>query len=69
MDVRPRDWLDEIYTLFPGEVERVNENIEKRFTVCMSSGLAIQVELYHDEDVEELMGFLRSGAAAVGAIC
>lgn len=69
MDLRPRDWPDEIYTLYPGEVDRVDENIEKRFTVCMSSGLAIQVELDHAEDVGELMGFLRSGAAAAGVIC
>jgi hypothetical protein len=69
MDGRPRDWPVEIYTLGPGGVERVGENIQKRFTVWMNSGLVIQVELYHDEDVEELMGFLRSGAAAAGATC
>ena len=67
-DVRPKDWPDEIYTLFPSEVERVGENIQKRFAVYMNSGLVIQVELCHDEDVEELMGFLRSGAAAAGGV-
>jgi len=69
IDGRPRDCPVEIYTLGPGGVERVGENIQKRFTVYMNSGLVIQVELDHDEDVEELMGFLRSGAAAAGATC
>lgn len=68
MDGRPRDWPAEIYKLFPSEVERVGENIQKRFAVYMSSGVVIQVELYHDEDVEELMGFLGSGRAGAGAI-
>lgn len=51
----------EVYRLGPGEVEHLGPRIDKRFTVKMTSGVAIQVELYHDEDVEELMGFLEAG--------
>lgn len=68
MSGRPRDWPAELYTFSPSGVERVGENIQKRFTVWTKSDLVFQVELYHDEDVEELMGFLRSGAVGAGAI-
>ena len=65
---RPKDWGFEVYKLVPSDVDHLSPNIERRFTVHTLSGVVIQLELYSDEDVEGLMGFLKAGAVAAGAI-
>ena len=59
---RPKQWGNEFYKLGPSEMGRWEARIGMRFSVSMTSGVTIQVELAHNKDMEELIGFLGDGA-------
>ena len=59
---RPRQWGNELYRLGPSGMGRWEAKIGMRFSLTMTSGVTIQVELARSKDMEVLVGFLGDGA-------